>query len=73
MVEGVKFTPLAARRWAELDVQFQIRLLNNVWCVNCRKTTSIVQYDGRMERGDLILEGFCIKCGGPVARVVEGM
>jgi hypothetical protein len=35
-------------------------------------TTTIVQFTGRIEQGDLVLDGRCISCGGPVARVIEG-
>jgi hypothetical protein len=48
-----------------------MRLLNNVWCVACHTTTTIVQFTGRIEQGDLVLDGRCINCGGPVARVIE--
>lgn len=27
---------------------------------------------GKMERGDLILQGVCTACGNPVARLIEG-
>jgi hypothetical protein len=66
------FTGPAARRWAALGVESQMRILNNVWCGACLETTTIVEPAGRVERGDLILEGACIKCGGSVARLVEG-
>ena len=55
-----------------LDGTLKMRLLNNVWCVACRATTTIVQFTGRIEQGDLVLHGRCISCGGPVARVIEG-
>jgi hypothetical protein len=65
------FTSAAARRWSEIDGRVRFRLLNNVWCAKCAKGTSIVNYSGRIEDGDLILEGACAKCGHSVARVVE--
>ena len=72
MMDGnTQFTPEASNRWAEIPERFKL-LLNNVWCVGCRKATNIVNYSGKMEQDDIVLEGFCIHCGGPVVRVVEG-
>jgi hypothetical protein len=71
MSETSNFTPQAARKWAKLGERAQTLLLNNVWCVACRKTTTIVNFTGRMEKGDIVLEGHCIRCDGPVARVIE--
>ncbi len=55
-----------------ISTQLVHPLLNNVWCVACRKTTTIVRFTGKMERGDIVLQGHRIRCDGPVARVVEG-
>lgn len=66
------FTREAERRWAAIGGRMQTRLLNNVWCGECRGSSTIVRYTGRIRRGNLILEGECLKCGGPVARVIEG-
>ena len=71
MSQDPQFTLQAARRWSELDGTLKMRLLNNVWCVACHTTTTIVQFTGRIEQGDLVLDGRCINCGGPVARVIE--
>ena len=70
--EKPQFTPEAARKWAELGDRLQTSILDNVWCVKCRKPTTIVRFTGRMEQGDLVLEGRCIRCDGSVARLVEG-
>lgn len=72
MSEDSRFTPPAERRWSELGALMQTRLLNNVWCVKCHQGTTIAHFTGRMEDGDLILEGQCMRCDGPVARVIEG-
>jgi len=34
--------------------------------------TTITDFQGRVERGDLILTGSCATCGGKVARLIEG-
>ena len=49
----------------------QIKILNNVWCVRCRKGSSIGNLTGKIESGMLVLRGICTKCGGDVARVIE--
>jgi hypothetical protein len=71
MAKHSHYTPMAARRWTELGARSQTLLLNNVWCIRCRKVTTIVRFTGKIERQDLILQGECIRCGGSVARVVE--
>jgi hypothetical protein len=72
MSKDPRFTPPAERRWFELSEEVKSRLLSNVWCVGCRESTTIMWYSGRMEEQDLILEGRCMRCKGPVARVIEG-
>src|SRR5207244_545984 len=72
MSEDPRFTPPAERRWSELSEELKSQLLSNVWCVSCRESTTIMWYAGRMEEGDLILEGRCTRCKGQVARVIEG-
>ena len=64
-------TPAAEKRWRSLSAKQQFQLLNNVWCVTCTKVTTIVNFSGHLEHGDLVLEGQCERCGGSVARVIE--
>ena len=71
MESDPRFTPLAHRRWLELGTNSKMKTLNNVWCGECRKTVSIVNISGCIERGDLVLEGQCILCNAPVARLIE--
>lgn len=66
------FTPPAARRWRELGPERQALFLGSVWCVSCGAETTMDEPTGRIERGDLVLEGRCRWCGGEVGRVVEG-
>lgn len=65
------FTAPAARVWSRVPASMKIRVLNNVWCGHCRGNCSIAVSSGTITRGDLLLQGTCTKCGGPVARVVE--
>ena len=66
------FTAPAAQRWERVPEEVQQRILTAVWCAHCRQATTIVDYAGRVQRGDLILEGHCAACGGRVARLLEG-
>lgn len=66
------FTAPAARRWREMGPERQALFLGNVWCVTCGAETTMAEPSGRIERGDLVLQGTCRRCGGEVARVIEG-
>lgn len=68
----MKSTPQAKKRWEAISPDIRMKLLNNVWCGRCGKTTSIGKIEAKVEQGDLILSGVCTKCGGPVARLLEG-
>ncbi len=67
-----QFTDKAKALWSSIPIEKQELLLSNVWCTNCTKATTIINYVGRMEDSDLILTGACITCGGKVVRVLEG-
>jgi hypothetical protein len=64
---------LQARKfWDTVAGDIQVKILNNVWCVSCRDTTGIGNISGKVERGMLVLRGVCTRCGGEMARVIEG-
>ncbi len=65
------FTPKAKTIWEAIAGDIRIRLLNNVWCGHCRKTSSMGNLSGKVESGMLVLRGGCTKCGSHVARVIE--
>jgi len=69
-IEG-SFTPKAKKIWEAIAGDIQIKILNNVWCVHCRKGSSMGNLSGKIESGMLVLRGTCTKCGGDVARIVE--
>lgn len=69
--QTVKATPQARRLWEGIPHEARLKLLNNVWCVRCSAASGIVLQEMRVDRGDLILRGVCVKCKGSVARVVE--
>lgn len=65
------FTPKAKKIWEAIPGIIQFKILNNVWCVQCRKESSIGNLSGKIESGMLVLRGTCTKCSGEVARVIE--
>jgi hypothetical protein len=67
-----EFTAPARKRWLAIPAAARQRLLNNVWCGGCRGETTITQFSGRIDRGDLLLRGRCAACQAEVARVIEG-
>ena len=64
-------TPKAKKIWETIAGDIQFKILNNVWCVHCRKESSIGNLTGKIESGMLVLRGTCTKCGAEVARVIE--
>jgi len=65
------FAPNAKKIWEAIPVNIRSQILNNVWCGNCVKSTTIVNYSGQLKGRDLLLEGKCGQCGQAVARLIE--
>ena len=71
-LNNLVLTSQARNIWELIPGRVQIKLLNNVWCVNCRKTTGIGgDVSGKVAKGMLVLHGKCTGCGEVVARVIE--
>ena len=69
---GAKIFSLKAELlWQSVPQGAREAILQAVWCGQCRKGVPIVDYVGKEIGGDVILEGKCGICGGPVARRVE--
>ena len=66
------FTKPARQHWESIPADICQRLLDNVWCGDCRKETTITNFSGTIKGGDLLLVGKCAGCHGDVARVIEG-
>mgnify|MGYP001826493035 CR=1 FL=1 len=66
-----KLTPKAKKIWQAIPADIRLKILNNVWCVQCKEITEIDNVSGKVESGMLVLRGVCIRCGGDVARVIE--
>jgi hypothetical protein len=65
------FTPEAKKIWQAIPAGIRLKILNNVWCVQCKEMTGIGKIRGNVESGMLVLGGVCTRCGGEVARVIE--
>ncbi len=70
MIED-RFTPQALKLWKKVPEWAQEKLLDNVFCGNCLVMTTIVDFTGGVEGGDLVLRGKCKTCGEKVARLIE--
>lgn len=68
----MKQTPAAKQFWNTIAGPIQVKLLNNVWCGDCRDVSSVAVETMNIEKGDLIIKGKCTKCNGAVARLIEG-
>jgi hypothetical protein len=62
----------AMAKWMAIPQIDRAMIMKSVWCGGCRSTTTIVDYQVQSEKQDLVLKGYCAKCGNEVARVVEG-
>jgi hypothetical protein len=62
----------ALELWQGLPADTRRMLLSNVWCGECRKAVTIVDYHAEL-RGVVVLQGFCGTCGHKVARVIDDL
>jgi hypothetical protein len=67
----MNLTPQAEKQWKKIPKEVRVKLLNNVYCTQCKDTTGIAEINGVVDRGDLVLRGKCIRCAASVARVIE--
>jgi ribosomal protein S26 len=65
------FAPDARARWEKIPDWAQTKILDAVWCGNCRKSVPIELAQGRMKRDSLILKGTCRHCGKEIVRSIE--
>ncbi len=68
---GFSLSPRARKLWEAIPGEVRVKLLNNAWCADCRKSTGICEVTGSLEKGALVLKGQCTTCGGKVARLIE--
>jgi len=62
----------ALKLWMELPADKRQLFLGNVWCGECRKSVTIVDYHAKLD-GVVVLHGFCNTCGHKVARVIDDL
>lgn len=62
----------ALKLWMGLPADKRQLLLSNVWCRECRKFVTIVDYHAELD-GVVVLHGFCGTCGHKVARVIDDL
>ena len=65
------FTPLARKMRDQIPKDSRLKILNKVWCPQCRKAVTININSASIVAGDLLLQGTCGLCRGKVARLVE--
>jgi hypothetical protein len=66
-----KLSPKARKIWQAIPADIRLKILNNVWCAQCKEMTGIGKASGKVESGMLVLRGICNRCSGEVARVIE--
>jgi len=64
-------TPKAKLLWQKIPREVRPKILNNVWCGKCGEMGGIGNVKMTVDAGDLILNGICTTCSGPVCRLVE--
>jgi len=60
----------AMKKWKKIPANIQQRIINNVFCSNCKLTT-IINYIIEDSDNGVLLKGECKKCGKEVARLIE--
>jgi hypothetical protein len=74
MMPGVmkeQFTTKAAILWSTVPERAREQILKNVFCTHCSGPAEMVNFQGKEQKGDLLLTGSCSKCGHKVVRVLE--
>ncbi|MGE3312794.1 MAG: DUF5679 domain-containing protein [Limisphaerales bacterium] len=64
-------TPTAAVLWGVIPREARERILANVFCVKCRRSSTMVNFTGEEQNGDVILRGACANCGHDAVRLLE--
>jgi len=65
------FTLQARKMWDQIPKDSRLKILNKVWCPQCRKAVTININSASIVAGDLLLQGTCVLCRSKVARLVE--
>ena len=62
----------ALKLWMGLPADTRRMFLSNVWCGECQRAVTIVDYHAELH-GVVVLQGFCGTCGHKVARVIDDL
>ena len=62
----------ALKLWMGLPADTKRMFLSNVWCGECRKAVTIIDYHVELH-GAVVLQGFCSSCGHKIARVIDDL
>ena len=65
-------TKEALEIWMDLPADVRSKILSNVWCGQCATSVTMCDYNASLDRGVVVLRGFCSVCGHKIARVLEG-
>ena len=60
------------QKFNQIPDDVKSKILSNAYCSSCKDTVKIVDFEGKLDKGDLILIGKCEKCLGDVSRLIEG-
>ena len=71
-IKGPDMAKEALELWQSLPADTRRMLLSNVWCGECRKAVTIVDYHAEL-KGVVVLQGFFGTCGHKVARVIDDL
>ena len=71
-IKGPDMAKEALKLWMSLPADTRRMLLSNVWCGECRKAVTIVDYHAEL-KGVVVLQGFCGTCGHKVSRVIDDL
>lgn len=67
-----EFTTEAKAVWGAIPSLVKDKILQNIWCSQCKSVATISGFTGQIVDGNLVLKGQCTKCGHAVARLIEG-
>ncbi len=66
-----QMSPDAQSLWEVLGPAARLRVLNNAYCATCGGGRAMALTGGRVEQGELVLDGLCTTCGSEVGRLIE--
>lgn len=61
----------ALQIWNLIPENIRSTILSNVYCVNCKDMTTIIDYSIEESKPGIVLRGKCTVCNGEVARIIE--